>query len=100
MLRRLEARGEIQDGRLVAGFMGEQFAHPQAVKQLRDVLRSQPSGQIEVISAGDPLDLVSILAGQNVPAVPGNRIVFRDGVSLASLEKGMLSPFLIRRMPT
>ena len=55
---------------------------------------------MEGISACDPLDLVSILAGQNVPAVPGNRIVFRDGVSLASLEKGMLSPFLIRRMLT
>jgi ATP-dependent Lhr-like helicase len=33
--RRLELRGEIRDGRFVAGFSGEQFALPQAVATLR-----------------------------------------------------------------
>ena len=35
-LRRMEARGTIRGGRFVAGFSGEQFAHPDAVGVLRD----------------------------------------------------------------
>jgi ATP-dependent Lhr-like helicase len=31
--RRLEARGEIRGGRFVSGFVGEQFAPPEAVEQ-------------------------------------------------------------------
>jgi len=34
-LRRMEARGEIRSGRFVAGFVGEQFALPEAVEALR-----------------------------------------------------------------
>ena len=39
-LRRLEARGEIRGGRFVAGFVGEQFALPEAVEALRAVRRA------------------------------------------------------------
>src|SRR5690606_4197887 len=35
VLRRLEARGEIRGGRFVAGFLGEQFARPEAIDLLR-----------------------------------------------------------------
>ncbi len=35
VLRRMEARGEIRGGRFVSGFVGEQFARPEAVDLLR-----------------------------------------------------------------
>jgi ATP-dependent Lhr-like helicase len=35
VLRRMEARGEIRGGRFAAGFVGEQFALPEAVEALR-----------------------------------------------------------------
>ena len=37
--RRLEARGEIRGGRFVNGFVGEQFALPEAVERLRELRR-------------------------------------------------------------
>ena len=92
--RRLEARGEIRGGRFVAGFVGEQFALPDAVTMLRETHRSPASvgkNGMDVVSACDPLNLVGIVTpGERVPALPGNRVVFRDGAPLASLEKGVL----------
>ena len=41
MLRRMEARGEIRGGRFVAGFVGEQFALPEAVDALRAARRDR-----------------------------------------------------------
>ena len=91
VLRRMEARGEIRGGRFVTSFVSEQFALPEAVDLLREVNRSDPTGNMVVVSACDPLNLVGILTtGDRVPAVPGNRIVFRDGVPVASLEAGNL----------
>ena len=87
--RRLEARGEIRGGRFVAGFVGEQFAMPEAVESLRAVNKDQSRGHMEVVSACDPLNLVGILTpGERVPAILGNKAVFRDGVPVASLENG------------
>ena len=89
VLRRLEAQGEIRGGRFVTGFLGEQFALPEAVELLREINRSEPTGRMEVVSACDPLNLAGILTtGDKVPAVLGNRVVFRDGVPVASLESG------------
>ena len=89
VFRRLEAQGEIRGGRFVAGFVGEQFALPDAVGMLREMNRVEPKGAMVVVSACDPLNLVGIVTpGDRVPALPGNRVVFRDGVPLASLEKG------------
>ena len=46
---------------------------------------------MEVVSACDPLNLVGIATpGERVPSLPGNRVVFRDGVPVASLEKGIV----------
>jgi ATP-dependent Lhr-like helicase len=91
VLRRLEARGEIRGGRFVSGFMGEQFALPEAVGILRGVKNQAPTGNRVVISACDPLNLAGILTpGERVPAVPGNRLVFIDGVPVCSLEGGLL----------
>ena len=89
--RRLEARGEIRGGRFVAGFVGEQFALPDVVAALRECHRAPAAGALEVVSACDPLNLVGIITpGDRVPAQPGNRVVFRDGVPVASLEKGIV----------
>ena len=89
--RRLEARGEIRGGRFVSGFVGEQFALPDAVTALRDAHRAPSNDTLEVVSACDPLNLVGIVTpGERVPSQPGNRIVFRDGVPVASLEKGIV----------
>ena len=91
VLRRLEARGEIRGGRFVSGFVGEQFALPEAVEALRAAKRQDSSGQWIVVSACDPLNVVgSLTPGDRVPAVLGNRIVFKDGVPVCSLENGNL----------
>jgi len=46
-LRRLEDRGEIRGGRFVAGYMGEQFARPEAVELLRAARRAGAKGERE-----------------------------------------------------
>ena len=89
--RRLEARGEIRGGRFVSGFVGEQFALPDAVTELRETHRAPATGKLEVVSACDPLNMAGIATpGERVPAQPGNRVVFRDGVPVASLERGVV----------
>ena len=85
--RRAEARGEIRGGRFVMGFVGEQFALPEAVDAMRTLRKTQPQGRLTAVSACDPLNLVGVLTpGARVPAVAGNRVVFRDGVPVASIE--------------
>ena len=85
--RRAEARGEIRGGRFVTGFVGEQFALPESVEMLRTLRRAGPDGRRIVVSACDPLNLAGVLTpGPRVPALLGNRVVFRDGVPVASLQ--------------
>ena len=89
--RRSEARGEIRGGRFVAGFIGEQFALPEAIETLRNMRRSEPDERLMAVSASDPLNLAGILTpGAKVPAVNGNRIIYRDGIPLASKQGGEL----------
>jgi ATP-dependent Lhr-like helicase len=89
--RRLEARGEIRGGRFVSGMSGEQFALPEAVGQLRAIRRSEARGQLQSISAADPLNLIGIVTpGERVAALRRNRVVFEDGVPLAALVSGEL----------
>jgi ATP-dependent Lhr-like helicase len=90
-LRRLEARGEIRGGRFVNGFVGEQFALPEAVSALRALRRNQPiqAPEIVTLAGTDPLNLVGITsAGNKVPAVLGNKVLYRDGTPIATLEAG------------
>jgi ATP-dependent Lhr-like helicase len=92
VLRRLEARGDIRGGRFVAGVSGEQFATPDAVKALRDARRQPMSGELIAVSGADPLNLTGVvLPGAKVPALTGNRIVYRDGAPIATLVSGDLS---------
>ena len=91
-LRRLEARGEIRGGRFISGFVGEQFALPEAVEGLRAerAARAFPP-EIVRIAAADPLNLVGVTTpGARVPAVIGNAVLYRNGSPLASLEGGQL----------
>jgi ATP-dependent Lhr-like helicase len=61
-LRTLEVRGEVRGGRFVAGFSGEQFAHPEAVRMLRAVRREGADARVPVhVEAADPLNFVGIL---------------------------------------
>ena len=56
--RRLEARGTIRGGRFVTGFVGEQYALPEAVEGLRETRRRERTGEIVRVAAVDPLNLV------------------------------------------
>ena len=87
--RRLEARGEIRGGRFVAGFSGEQFATPEAIGLLRDVRRKPPTEAYVSLSAADPLNLIGILTpGPRLASLAGNRLLFRDGLPVATLAAG------------
>jgi ATP-dependent Lhr-like helicase len=87
--RRLEARGEIRGGRFVAGFSGEQFALPDAIGLLRETRRNGASDSWVSLSGADPLNLVGILTpGPKLAALTGNRLLYRDGLPVASLAGG------------
>jgi ATP-dependent Lhr-like helicase len=85
--RRMEGRGEIRGGRFVAGFTGEQYALPEAVGALRAVRKKARSGALVAVSAADPLNVVGVLTtGRRVPALAGNRVLYRDGIPIAVRE--------------
>jgi ATP-dependent Lhr-like helicase len=95
---RLEARGEIRGGRFVAGFSGEQFALSEAIGMLRDLRKEKGAGDLVSVGGADPLNLVGIVTpGPRVPAVPGNRILFRDGEPAAVRIAGEVQ--VLSRMP-
>jgi ATP-dependent Lhr-like helicase len=88
---RLEARGEIRGGRFIAGFSGEQFALPEAIPLLRAMRRRAHDASLVCISGIDPLNLCgTLLPGPKVPALAGNRILFRDGVPVATVIAGKI----------
>jgi ATP-dependent Lhr-like helicase len=96
--QRLEARGQVRGGRFVNGLSGEQFALPEAIPVLRETRRRRQDtsdqhdandGAYVCVAATDPLNLVgTLLPGDKVPAVAGNRLLFRDGVPVAALAAG------------
>jgi ATP-dependent Lhr-like helicase len=79
----MEARGEVRGGRFVSGYVGEQFATPEAVDLLRAVRRSAV-GADETISTADPLNLAGIL-------LPGGRIHPLAGGEVSLLGASKLS---------
>ena len=78
--RRMEAQGEIRGGRFVSGFVGEQFARPEAVELLREVRRDQNVGAAPHVSAADPLNLAGIIT-------PGSRISPLSGAGVPLWEE-------------
>lgn len=88
---RLEARGEIRGGRFIAGLSGEQFALPEAIGAMRAVRKKEHDGTLVSISALDPLNLVgTVIAGDKVPRIAGARLLFRDGIPVATFVAGKL----------
>ncbi len=87
VFHRLEARGEIRGGRFVAGVSGEQFALPEAIAPLRRARRSTAAQPEWIrVSACDPANLLgSVLPGARIPRVSGARVLYRDGVPIATL---------------
>jgi len=91
--RKLEARGEIRGGHFVSGVGGEQFSLPEAIGLLRSIRKSPGKNEVVVISGADPLNLAGILSpGPRVAAIAPNRVLLRDGVPIAALEGGKVSP--------
>jgi len=80
--RRMEMAGEVRGGRFVAGFVGEQFALPEAVESMRAMEKGAGRSTQDVkISACDPLNLAGIiLPGPRIPAVATNFLIVKDGV--------------------
>jgi ATP-dependent Lhr-like helicase len=91
--RRAEARGEIRGGRFVDGFVGEQFALPQAVELLR-AHRGAAAPEPVIVSASDPLNLVGILSpGPRVSPYSNQVIAYHKGIPI---ETGALGAVLSR----
>ncbi|HME34396.1 MAG TPA: hypothetical protein VKF84_04085, partial [Candidatus Sulfotelmatobacter sp.] len=91
VFRRLEDSGEVRGGRFVGGFLGEQFALPEAVESLRAMRNLPATGETLVVSAADPLNLVGfIVPGERVPAISGRYVKFRDGVAVDPEERSAL----------
>ena len=86
-LVRQAACGNLEDRTqvLVAGFTGEQYALPGAVDALRALCKMPPTGTLMSLSAADPPNLAGIITpGERVPAIPGNRVLYRDGIPVAA----------------
>ena len=95
-LRRLEARGVVRGGRFVSGFVGEQYALPEAVEGLRRVRRLPLTGERVSVPATDPLNLTGvILPGPRVPALAGRTVEYVDGM-LAALVPERERPVLVQ----
>ncbi len=89
VLQRLEARGEVRGGRFIAGISGEQFALPEAVGLLRRIRQKPHNNTLVSVCGADPLNLVGhIVAGPRVPNLSGARVLYRDGMPVASLISG------------
>jgi ATP-dependent Lhr-like helicase len=87
--RRLEARGELRGGRFIAGVSGEQFALPEAVARMREVRRQPPDPAPVCLAAADPANLLgTLLPGPKLPRTAGSRVLYRDGVPVATLVAG------------
>jgi ATP-dependent helicase Lhr and Lhr-like helicase len=90
-LRRLEARGDIRGGRFIDGLTGEQFALPEAIGLMRELRRRPGDGSLVCLAAADPANLLgTVLPGARIPRVAGARVLFRDGVALATLVAGQV----------
>ena len=91
--RRMEAQGDIRGGRFVSGFVGEQFARPEAVELLREIRRDQNVGVAPHVSAADPLNLAGIIT-------PGSRISPLSGVSVPLWEEATHEDKMERCLPS
>ena len=74
---------------LLPAFAGEQYASLDAVGLLRDVRRRPLSGQYVSLSGADPLNLLGIITpGARLASLSGNRLLYRDGLPIATYAAG------------
>jgi len=86
--RRLEDRGEVRGGRFVSGFVGEQFALPEAVESVRAMRRKQGEEKTLTVCAADPLNLVGIIIpGEKIAAVSTKTVTFKGGIMFGTGEE-------------
>ena len=87
VLRRLEMQGKLRGGRFIAGVSGEQFAKAETIEQLRKVRKEEKKGELIVLSAADPLNLLgTVLPEAKVTHYIQNRILFNDGLPVGLIE--------------
>ena len=78
--RRLEARGEIRGGRFVDGFVGEQFALPEAIERLRAMRRDSSHQEAVIVSAADPLNLIGVITpGARLSPYSNQFVAYENG---------------------
>ena len=82
----------------MAGFVGEQFALPEAVDALRAVRRQRDDAETLIVTAADPLNLVGILTpGARVAPHTHQVIAYRAGVPAAVGPPAEVLPHLRRQ---
>ncbi|MCP5344073.1 MAG: DEAD/DEAH box helicase [Pseudomonadales bacterium] len=91
-LRLMELQGVLRGGRFIAGVGGEQFALPETVTRLRQFGKNQDaeqrSSEYVSLAAADPVNLLGILLPETrLPRLAKNRVLYKDGLPLAVLEK-------------
>ena len=92
--RRSEARGEIRGGRFVEGFVGEQFALPEAIEKLRAMRRNSSRQEPVIISAADPLNLVGVITpGARLSPYSNQFLAYENGLPVGT---GLLGELLSR----
>ncbi len=92
--RRLEARGEIRGGRFVNGFVGEQFALPEAVERLRELRRGKAVTSEILLAAADPLNFAGILTpGPRLSPYSNQCLAYRNG---EMIDSGLLGELMSR----
>ena len=92
--RRSEARGEIRGGRFVEGFVGEQFALPEAIEKLRAMRRNSSRQEPVIISAADPLNLVGVITpGARLSPYSNQFLAYENGLPVGV---GLLGELLSR----
>ncbi len=85
--RKLEARGEIRGGRFVCGVAGEQYALGDTIRELRKLKEQPNSGELVIISACDPLNLIGILGNDpRVPSLASNHIALFNGLPVGIFQ--------------
>jgi ATP-dependent Lhr-like helicase len=62
------------------------------VSALRQARRAPPARDLVAVSGADPLNLCGVLTpGPRIPALAGNRLLYRDGVPVAWLVGGQVA---------
>ena len=62
---------------------------PEAIPLLREIRKRPLDGSLISLCGADPLNMVgTLLPGSKVPALAGNRLIYRDGIPAAAIISG------------